>query len=97
MFLITKTDPDATTLQDQIDSILLQMEQEEGNSPEFDGLLTQLERLYKLQAPEKARRVSPDAIVAVAGNLLGIVLILNYERINVVTSKALSFVIKSKI
>ena len=42
------------------------------------------------------RRVSPDTMAIVAGNLLGIALIVGHERMNVVTSKALGFVLKSK-
>jgi hypothetical protein len=33
----------------------------------------------------------------IAGNLLGIVLILGYEKANIVTSKAIGFVIKGKL
>lgn len=39
----------------------------------------------------RKKRVSPDTLVAVAGNLLGIIVIVGYENKNVITSKALSF------
>lgn len=96
MSLFTNKD-EAPTLQGQIDEVLLEMGSHKTYTEEYDKLLNQLERLYKLQAPEKARRISPDAIVAVVGNLAGIVMILNFERVHVVTSKALGFVLKTKL
>lgn len=41
--------------------------------------------------------VSPDALATIAGNLLGIMLILNYERMHVITTKAIGFVIKGRV
>lgn len=47
---------------------------------------------------EKSRtwKPSPDAIVTAAASIIGIVAILHYEKIGVVTSKALGFVGKMK-
>jgi hypothetical protein len=41
--------------------------------------------------------VSPDTIAVVAGNLLGIILILGYEKADVITTKALGFVLKGRV
>ena len=41
-------------------------------------------------------RPSPDAIVTGAASILGIVAILHYEKLGVITSKALSFVGKAR-
>lgn len=40
------------------------------------------------------RRVSPDTLILVAGNLIGIVIILGYEKANIITSRAMNFVMK---
>lgn len=45
----------------------------------------------------KAWRISPDTIAVVAGNLAGILLILNFEKLGNVTSKALGFVLKGRV
>lgn len=63
-------------------------------SKDFTELVNNIERLHKLKEQEAPKRVSPDMQATVASNLLGILLILHYERVNVVTSKALSFVKK---
>lgn len=40
---------------------------------------------------------SPDTLLTVAGNLFGILLILNFEKLDIIRSKALGFVIKGRI
>ena len=40
---------------------------------------------------------SPDTLLIVGANLLGILLILNYEKLDIVSSKALSFILKVKV
>lgn len=42
-------------------------------------------------------KFTPDTLLVVGGNLLGIALILNFERFDIVRSKALSFVLKGKV
>jgi len=54
------------------------------------------EHELKVKEFEKSRRVSPDTLAIVAANIVGILLIIGYERANVVTSKALGFILKSK-
>lgn len=41
-------------------------------------------------------KVSPDTALVVAANLVGIVLILTFERTDIVTSKALGFILKGR-
>ena len=85
------------TLQELIDLVQTQMLTEGADSDKFREMNDELERLYAMKKANKSSRVSPDALVAVAGNLLGIGLILQHERLHVVTSKALSFVMKTKV
>ena len=44
---------------------------------------------------EKPSSVSKDAMLTVGANLLGIVLIIKHEHVNVITSKALGLVIRT--
>lgn len=41
--------------------------------------------------------IDVNTVVLVAGNLAGILLILNHERLHVVSSKALGFVLKGRV
>jgi hypothetical protein len=87
-----------TNLQDLIDTAQSQLHAIEADTPEYVAILDQIERLYKLKSREtETSKISPDVLVTVAANLAGILLILNHERLHVVTSKALSFVVKPKL
>lgn len=68
------------------------------DTPEYNETLEVIERLHKLHSHEKeGRKVSPDTLLLVLGNLAGILLILNYERLQIVTSKSFGLLIKPKI
>lgn len=65
------------------------------DSEEFDKILKSAERLHALlNIKSPGASVSQDTLVTVAANLLGILLIIKHEDVNVITSKALGFVIR---
>lgn len=64
---------------------------------EYAKIVELLERLNKIASSRKSDPVSKDGLIAFIGNLAGIGLILNHERLHVITTKALSFVTKSRI
>ena len=64
---------------------------------DYDQQVANIEKLYKIKhSAQETRRVSPDTMAIVAGNLVGIALIVGHERAHVVTTKALSFLMKLK-
>lgn len=65
-------------------------------SQEYSDTLSHLERLYSIKAENRKNRITPDAMLLVAGNLLGILVIVAYEQKHVLGSKALSFLMKAK-
>lgn len=81
-----------------IDQVQLNLEDHgDPTSEDYHKMVTQLDQLYKMKASDKPDRVKWDTWVAVGGNLAGLVLIIRHEQFNVITSKALGFVMKSKI
>lgn len=88
---------DTATLDEAIENVLSQIIMLDADSEEHQTMVKQLDVLYKAKASMKHTRVSADTLVLVGGNLLGIGLILGYEKANVITSKALGFVLKTKI
>lgn len=60
--------------------------------------LNEVVELYeRRQKAGKKPVVSPDTIAVIAGNLLGIGLILSYEKLNVISTKALGFVLRGRV
>lgn len=91
---IKKTEIAKTGLDKAIDDALSEMSGVNCDSEEYATMLKNLERLYALREKDLKTRVSPETIALIAANLAGIAMILTHERAHVVTSKALSFVMK---
>lgn len=88
----TNIDPNPNEV---IQRLLNALADQEPGSEEFDSILDQITKLHALK-PEKSVRkpVSYDTILLVVSNLLGIGMVINHERLNVITTKALGFVKK---
>ena len=69
-------------------------ERNESSYKAKDYTLKEAEILMKQADLERRGKISPDTVIMVAGNLAGILLILNFEKVGVVTSKAMGLLIK---
>ena len=57
-----------------------------------------LDYIGKILDENKTKVVfSPDTLLIVGANLVGILLILNYEKLDIVSSKAVSFILKARV
>lgn len=87
------TKPEKVTLQDVIDEQLSAMAGFDAHSDEYAAAAKALKTLYEAQALEpKANRISAETWATIGANLAGIIMILTFEKTNVLTSKALSYV-----
>ncbi len=82
-----KTEP--TDLEIEIARLLSILKDLEPHGEEYDKVSDQYAKLTKLHNETVSRkRVSPDAMAGVATNLAGILFVLHYEQLHVITSKA---------
>lgn len=91
-----KTQTDPSRLENEIERLLVRLSNIEPNTDDYAVIADQLTKLDKLKDSDSSRRVSPDTLATVAANLAGIVLILNYERANIVLTKAVGFILKPR-
>lgn len=82
-------------LDEPIAKVLDEMNMMGPDSEEYTKMIDHLERLVRMKQ-ERNNRVTPDTMAIVAGNLLGILIIVAYEQKHVVVSKGLGFVLKSR-
>lgn len=61
----------------------------------WEVLRKSLEEYDKLS--KRNWKINPDTALVVAGNLAGILLILNFEKLDIVRSKAIGFVLKGRL
>lgn len=94
MFKFTKKDK--TELDMEIDEVMDTLRGLDVLDEDYDTVMDKLKDLYELKNKNDKFNISPDTMVVVAGNLLGILLILKHEEINVVTSKAMGFVLRGR-
>jgi hypothetical protein len=86
----------AVPIDSLIDDVLDEMRKAGVNSEEYSELMTHLERLYKMKREDRTNPISRDTIALIAGNLLGILIIVAYEQKHVMTSKGFSQIIHPK-
>ena len=67
------------------------------NSDEYTAAAKNLASLQESRYANKKHDFSKDAILAASANIAGILLVLNFERVGVLTSKAFSLVSKIRI
>lgn len=86
--------PEKRTVDDEVQRILFYMERVDPNSDEYIRAVQNLKVLCEARSKKPARSIEPDTLIAVVGNLIGILVILQHERFNVVTSRALALIRK---
>lgn len=59
---------------------------------EYSTQSEELERLFKARSYIANRFIDPNTLLTIGANILGIILIMSYERANVITSKAFGWI-----
>lgn len=81
-------------LEKAIDDLISELEHLEGNDPQYAAIVDQMTKLHKLKTEESSKPVDPNQLIAIGGQLFGILMIIHHERVNVITSKALTYIPK---
>jgi hypothetical protein len=81
-----------TYVDKEINRAVLVLGEQEPNSEEYASTLEHLAKLQKIRQEEKPDRISYDTMLMVGAHLAGMLLIIRHENVNVITSKALSFI-----
>ena len=90
--------PLKSNYQEAIDDLLTEMKVTPKTSEEYQQLNFQLKMLTETQTNKKSGAVKlTEAGIVVGGNLAGILAIIHFEKLNVMTSKALSLVMRPKL
>lgn len=91
-------DPKRTSNLDRaMDRALTELELRDVSTEEYARTLDHVVKLQKMKREEEdALSISPNTLITVGANLLGIFLILKHEKLDIITSKAMSFVLKPR-
>ena len=95
--MLKKPRPEVLKLNNEINAVLESMSLYGPDSPEYAEFIRHLNALNELKQKQKAAwRPSPDQMALVIGNFAGILVIVGYEHLHVVASKALPLLVKAK-
>ena len=82
-------------IKEERDKVFEQMSKEGIAQAEWDALNKKYQAYSEMMKPSWT--ITPDTLLIAATNLVGIVLILNFEKLDIVRSKAMSFVLKGRV
>jgi hypothetical protein len=95
--MFTKPKNESSKLDEIIDEVETYILSISPNDEEYSDLVDHLSKLYKIREQESSeKKISANTKAIIIANLAGIVMILGFEKAHVVTSKALSFIVKLK-
>jgi hypothetical protein len=85
-----------TELELEVDRGIRELKNHPIGSEDYVRALDSIVKLHKMKEEEKPKFVSRDTLVLVGANLLGIMMIIRHEHMNVITSRAMNMVIKPR-
>lgn len=74
--------------------LLNRMTEEDLTKEEWEDLSKRVKAYDEMLKP--TFRVSPDTLATIGANILGILIVLNFEKIDIVRSKAFSMILKGR-
>jgi hypothetical protein len=83
-----------SALDKAIDRVLDNMEGQPPDSEDYAKMVNQLVKLHSLKVAQTPKRVSNDTLAIIAANIVGLVLVLYYERTDAITTRAVNFIKK---
>jgi hypothetical protein len=83
-----------TKLETAINRALSELESQDVGSKEYTMIVNDVVKLHKMKEDEKPDSVSMDTAATIAANILGILLIIRHENVNVISSQAMSKLMK---
>lgn len=103
VIIALKTLSEARKNTSEVEKNLVEIEKEKGEISknlveiekeriEISKILVEIEK-DKIEIEKiNSQKIAPEAILAVLANLIGILLIMNHERLNVISTKAINFI-----
>ena len=88
---------DPTSLENETERAVRELKNHPIGSQEYMKTLGAITELHKMTEAEKSSFVSKDTLVTVGANLLGIILIIRAEHLNVISRNAMGQVIKLRV
>ncbi len=84
------------TFQTEVDRLLVKLNELTPDSEEYVKIVKSLDVLCTARAQKANDAPSIDTLLMVGANIVGLLLVLNYEQAHILTGKAMSFILKGR-
>ena len=88
--------PKGRTPNQELVRLLTEVKEMPVDSPEYSAAIKNVHVLCQAVAEKAPEQVDTNTIVMAVTNIMGILLVLNYEKLNVVTSKTFGMIYKGR-
>jgi hypothetical protein len=78
----------------EIDRAFRELKLKDVGTPDYVKILNIISTLNEMKRKEQPSKVSKDTMAEIGANLLGIFMIIKHEHVNVVTSRAMSLLMR---
>jgi hypothetical protein len=85
-----------TLLEIAIDKALRDLNRHVIGDEDYVRTLDAIVKLHKMKIEEKNSLVKKDTLIIVGANILGLLMIIRHEHVNVITSKAMSLLLRPR-
>ena len=79
-------------LEEEIQKVLTRLSELEPTDDKYQPLVSRLKELTEARERKSSMTVSPDVLISAAVNIIGLILIMNFEKTGIITSKAFSLI-----
>lgn len=90
-------DTELTGLELVYDQAVRELLFKQAGSEEYEKTLAQVAKIHGLLRDEKSAKVSRDTLAVIGANLLGILMIIKHENVNVITSRAMGLLLSPRV
>jgi hypothetical protein len=75
-------------LDEEIERLILELKNEKPDSEPYVKIVDNLKVLCEAREKKNPLQMNADTLLAIGANVIGLVIVLNFEKANIITSKA---------
>lgn len=83
-------------LDEEIERLIIALSHEDPTSENYMKISDNLKVLCEAREKKNPLQINTDTLLAIGANILGLVIVLNFERTGVITSKAFTMLFRGK-
>jgi hypothetical protein len=90
-----KAKAEKTGLEEARDTLLIELKNFQADADEYTKMMVHLKTLSELIKAESHERLNPNTVALVSGNVVIALMVIGFEKTNVVTTKVVPFLLKA--